>query len=143
MSNDSKAQQSASDSAQNQKPAPTLLSWTVRGISLAFIVSIIGYFIWSAAQPDVHPTFTFEVEQEKIEQRGTGWAMPVNITNTGLMSVHALEAVATLTGVGGKQEENVNIVLLGPNESVTATFWFDQNPRDKGVEFSVGSYLLP
>lgn len=136
-------QEGASSSATKQAPPPTWLSWSIRGASLVLIVGLLGYFSFMATQPDTRPTITFVVEKFDIEQRGTGWAVPVRVKNTGSMSVHALKVKGALTQVPGEPEETADIPLLGPREEVSVTLWFDEDPRRKRVEMSVGSYLLP
>jgi|GEM_PF-2197235 len=138
----------ASSDADEQSPAPTILSWAIRGFSLLIVVSFIGYFIWSAIRPDKQPNISFHVLEDKIELRDNGWAMPVEVTNESTLSVHALTTSATLTKSDGgtdeySEEKSVAIRLLGPNEMVTATFWFEQNPRNAQAEFAVKTYLLP
>lgn len=149
---DSNNKDDASSSAFDQRPAPTILSWSIRGISLLIVVSLIGYFLWSAARPVVEPKIVFEVLDDKIEQRGGSWAMPVEVTNKGTVSIHTLTIGAALTpsySSAGKEEaksreeESVEIPLLGPNEMVTATFWFDQDPRKQNPRFAVKTYVLP
>ena len=133
-------------SAQNtskQVPPPTILSWSIRGFSVLLIVALLGYFIYSWAKPTVMPQIEFTPLVEKIEQRGTGWAVPVKIVNKGTMSVHALSVRGTLTAVAEQPAETLDILLLGPNEQVQGTLWYDQDPRGKGLEMSVCSYLLP
>lgn len=143
MSDSKENKSGASDSAGKQKPPPTLFSWAIRGISLLIILGLVGYFVAAALQPQEPPVFKFTVKNEKIEQRGTGWAVPVDVVNNGTMSVHALKVKATLTDHPDQPEESADIVLMGPGETVTATFWFGEDPRGLGLELEVGAYLLP
>lgn len=130
-------------SDNSQQPPPTWLEWTVRGVSLLLVLFCLGYFFYSASLPETMPKFVFEVQQDKIEQRGGQWAVPVDVTNDSGASVHALTITATLTGLEDEPEETLTVTLLGPNEEITTTFWFDEDPRGKGLEMSTGAYLLP
>ena len=129
--------------SESQQPPPTILSWTIRGVSLLIVASLLGYFTYSWIRPTVKPAITFEVLTEEIEQRGTGWATPVKITNDGTMSVHELTVTGTLTSAAGQPSQDLTILLLGPNEQVQGTLWFSDDPRGKGLEMTVASYLLP
>ena len=132
-----------SEDPGRQSPAPTWLSWSVRGFSLAVILGLIAYFVWATVRPVVEPVINFTTQTDKIEQRGGGWALPVKVVNDGTLSVHALKVNAVLTEARGEPESSITIALLGPDEEVTTTFWFLEDPRDKGPRFTVESYLRP
>lgn len=134
---------SDSQSVLQQSPPPTWLSWGIRGLSLAIIVSLIAYLVYDTVRPVREPVITFTIIQSKIESRGGGWALPVSVTNAGTEAVHALKINAALTQVQGKPSSTLTVLILGPNEEVTATFWFSEDPRGKGPEFFVESYLNP
>jgi len=134
---------SAEDSGTQQQPAPTILSWSIRGLSLLLIIALLGYFVWAAFQPEVKPDITFEVQTEKIEQRGREWAVPVKITNSGGMSVHNLSVQAALPDDEKADARLAEIMMMGPGEEISTTFWFNEDPREKTIECTVNSYLLP
>ncbi|NJC26797.1 hypothetical protein [Neolewinella antarctica] len=143
--NDDNAQQDSEDDGSQQSPAPTWLSWSIRAASGLLVVALIGYFVYMAAQPVVEPTIEFTMQRDKVEQRGGSWAVPVEITNRGTISVHALAIRATRPRVGnnGDEEQTLVIPLIGPNEMVETTFWFSEDPRNRPPEFAVESYLAP
>ena len=111
---------------------------------MLLIVGIIVYFIVMAAQPESPPTIEFKLQEDKIEQRGGEWAVPVKVMNAGGMSVHSLvvKGVPTKSGQVQGEEEEAAISLLGPREEVSVTLWFGEDPRGQEIEFSVGSYLM-
>ncbi|SEQ24101.1 hypothetical protein [Neolewinella agarilytica] len=135
---------SAKDSSTEQQPPPTIIAWSVRGVSLLLILSLIGFFIWSALQPRIEPAFDLAILDDKIERRGEEWVLPVEVTNRGSISVHKLKVKASLSNKAKGAAEEAHIVpMLGPNEMVTLVFWFDQDPRQSQPQLSVGSYQLP
>jgi len=138
---DEQKKSTAKDSSSEQQPPPTLIAWSVRGTSLLFILGMIGFFVWSALQPRVEPIFDLEILTDKIEQRGEQWVLPVEVTNQGSMSVHTLSVEAKLNGA--EEEESHVVPLIGPSESLTLVFWFDEDPRGRQPQLSVGSYELP
>lgn len=141
--NNDSNKQNTGDSGSEQQPPPTIVSWIIRGISLLLVVGLLGYFTWSAFAERVKPEIEFTILDAQIEQRGGSWAVPVDVKNTGTMSVHNLTVRAEIPGGGEKESEMANILLMGPGEVVRTTFWFRDNPRLKGVECSAASYLLP
>lgn len=136
-------QSSANTSPNEQRPPPTWLAWTVRGVSLAMVLGLLGYFVYLAVVPEEQPTFEFTVQTADVERRGAGWAVPVKVVNAGTLSVHALRLEATLAGIDDSPVEEQIVPLLGPGEEITVEFWFDRDPRPTGVACSTGSYLLP
>lgn len=129
--------------AGHQSPPPTWLSWTIRGFSVLLIVGLLGYLVVATVRPTRQPTITFAVQQDKIQQRGGSWALPVDVTNEGTVSIHALTVNAVLTQLPDKPKSSLTILLLGPGQVVTTTFWFEQDPRGKGEAFRVEGYVLP
>jgi len=142
MKND-KEQSAASDSSTEQQPPPTLVAWAVRGISLLLILGLIGFFAWSALQPRVEPVFDLNILTDKIEQRGEQWVLPVEVTNQGSMSVHTLSVNANLDGPDGELVESHVVPLIGPAETLTLVFWFNEDPRNRQPRLSISSYQLP
>ncbi len=142
------AQPEAAAEADQQSPPPTILSWSVRGVSLLIVLSLIAYFSWAAIRPIQPPSITFEVKENKIERRGATWMMPVDITNEGTVSIRSLTVGVTFpdplaSGLPREQEKTVMIRLLGAKETVATTFAFTADPRTATPEFFVVSYVRP
>lgn len=133
----------SAESATQEDPPPSWIIWGVRGVSLLIVFFLLGYFTWAAFKPQHRPVFEFEIIEKNIAQRGTGWVLPVEVTNTGNMSVHNAKVKATLSAAEGQPEESITLILVGADEQVTAEFWFNEDPRGKNPVFEVGSYLLP
>ena len=137
----------AEKSAVLQDPAPTIIEWSVRLISLLLILGLLVFFIYNALQPQVKSTVVFQVQTEKISQMEDSFRLPVKITNEGTGSVQGLKVRAEMTymieGKEKKEAEDLTLLLMGPGESKGVVFVFDKDPRNYHVTFEVVSYLNP
>lgn len=132
--------------SQSAGPPPTLVEWSFRGFSLLLVLSLIGYFIHEALQPEIRPEFSIHVKEDKIRQVNNRWVVPVEVSNKGTLDVHHLKIQAKLIlSEDPRQEETENseIPLLGCDEQVSLEFWFTHSPKVYPFECQAGSYLLP
>lgn len=146
---ESKSQDAGSGDEQSsiaaQDPKPSLLEWTVRGISLLLIAALTGYVVWAALQPPQNPYFTFEVQTEQIEQRGDEWVVPIQLTNEGTISIEGVAVSGELLAADGTvvDEEAMQFELIGNRESKDFELWFDRDPARHELRFNVTGYTLP
>lgn len=127
-SNDKKSKQ--------QDPPATIVEWTVRGVSFLIVLSLLGYFGYTASQPNESPFFECNVIGEEIEQRGNGWVMPVEVQNKGDISVSNVNVI-----VEEPNRSSLVVKMLGSKEKVKIEFWFDERPSPQ-TNVLVGSYIL-
>ena len=136
----SNGKQDEVDKANEDKAPPTVLVWSVRGLSLLLILALLAYLVRNALQPNEAPSFTFEIMTDDCEQRLGRWVLPVSIMNEGDVSTHTLTYEVS---VGQSDTQEIDLLLLGPREQLTHEFWYDEDPRGKSIECRVISYLLP
>lgn len=128
-----------------QRPPPTLVEWSVRSVSLALLLALTGYLVWSGFQPAVDARFSFSVESEGIEAREHGWVVPVAVTHTGSEGLEDLGVRLQLVDAAGGvvEEETLAFPLVGSNETLHAEYWFDHDPEAHRLRFDVVGYTLP
>ncbi|OAV44246.1 hypothetical protein [Lewinella sp. 4G2] len=145
MANDNKEDNSdeQGQSPNEQTPPPTILSWTIRGVSLLVIFGLLIYFLVAAIQPTAPAGANVEYKVADIEQREGRWVVPFKVINTGGMGLHLIKVKGTLPAEPEDVEKTIIIPLLGSGERVTSEFRFEEDPRVAGFEFTVESYLVP
>ncbi len=146
MSNDKEKKSEKEDQqagAGEDKKAPTLLVWTVRGLSLLLIFSILGYLTWSAMRAREEPRFVYELHLDKCAERDGRWVLPVTVTNEGTVSAHDLTAAVSVNGPDGRSEQQITFPMIGAREELTLEFWYDEDPRGKKIRATTISYLVP
>lgn len=130
-----------------QDPAPTVVEWSVRGISLVLIIGLIVFFTVQAFSPVEQTKFNYEIIDKDIAQVGNSWHMPVKITNQGSKSIHelTLDAILEYSEKNKSVSEKVSfsIRLFGPGETRKAIFVFNKDPRQHEITFDVASYEMP
>lgn len=128
-----------------QEPPPTLLEWTVRGISAAVLLALFLYMVWAALQPAAEAEILVDINRGQIEPRGSSWVVPVDIVNQSGNAVSDVVFSVALVDDDGEvvEEESATIGLLGQRESAAAELWFDANPNDYTLRADVGSYKFP
>lgn len=120
---------------------PTILTWTVRGISLSLVLALLTYFTYGALKDKQQPTIDFQVNESKIELLDNGWAVPVTITNRGGRSLHNLVFKGISQNDGSSHTENITLAILGPNETASVLVYFEEDPRNLDLKFLINSYL--
>ena len=124
---------------------PTIIEWSVRGVSLLLLLALVGYVGWHALQPARPTRFTYEVDMGDLREVGEEWALPASIRNEGDTSVLDLKVVGELSDGGAEpvDEAEVTLPLLGARESADFTLWFSEDPREFELEWNVDGYHLP
>ncbi|NND61399.1 MAG: hypothetical protein HKN49_14165 [Gammaproteobacteria bacterium] len=131
------------DTSVDQHPAPSLLEWSVRAISIGAITALIIYLIIAATRPHVGPNFIMEVEATAMEERRNGWAVPVQITNKGTVAIAQLHyQIEQRAGSTTTVAKSGLIGVLGAGETVDTEVWFKQKPDPSTLHLVVDTYAL-
>ncbi len=139
------AVQEALEATDAEEPAepPTLLEWSVRGMSLLLVLLLLGYVVWVSVQPPTPIHFEYGVEWERLEERDGAWVLPVTLQLRG-EGVQDLTITAELAdGEEVIEEVPLEFPLMGQNETEQLELWFEEDPRDYTLRFNVGSYKVP
>lgn len=122
----------ANDKQSTTEPT-SILEWSVRGASLLLVTALLAYLAWDAIRPTQDPSFQVEIHREHLQQRESGWSLPIDITNRGTRAVSQLryEVVDSSTTRPGV------LPLLGGGETLTVEAWFAEEPRVEEVDVRI------
>lgn len=126
-------------------PPPTLVEWSGHLLSGLLLFGLMGYVLWTAAQPVAPVTFDHRVRMEELREQSGGWILPVELQNQGGMGVLNLTIVAELRDDAGEtvDEADIALPLLGAEEWATVELAFEEDPRLHTLYFNLASYSLP
>lgn len=131
-------------SPTQQNPAPTIIEWSMRGLSALILMLLFGFLVYGTMQPAVGPNFVMSVQHEKIEQRRNGWAVPITITNKGTVAIGDViyQVMGTASDGSPLNTKQGRIAILGSGESVDAEVWFARDPHGAELRLQVDTYTL-
>ena len=127
------------DKPEDVTPPPSWIVWTVRLLSLATLLAIIGYLIHLAARPEVPAQFDIGLQFADAERRDGQWVLPVEFTNTSTEAVNEV----VLEIAQGDVSRTTTVGLLGEGEMIAIEFRFPREPSQNNTEATVLSYQSP
>lgn len=119
-------------------PKKNPLEWAVFAISLALLLSILGYLIYDSLQDEGTPA-QISIELGQPESEGSLFRVPVTVTNNGDDSAADVEVGVT----DGSQELSLTIALLPSRSTASGYVYFQKQPEPGSIAGRVLSYLEP
>ncbi|MGB6229400.1 MAG: hypothetical protein WBF53_04655 [Litorimonas sp.] len=127
-----------------EDPPPTLLVWAARLLTLAAVLSIVGYLVWLIFTDTRPAQFIVDAQYDELEARNGSWVLPIRVVNDSTEAVTNVVLDAALTPPG---EEEVNLSttlpLMGEGESAMLEMVFETRPEPETLDLRVSSYQSP
>ncbi|MDQ3623420.1 MAG: hypothetical protein M3463_13170 [Verrucomicrobiota bacterium] len=121
-----------------------LAEWVSLGISAFIVLSLAGYLVYEAAQPN-DPRVPIEVHPllEEAREESGRHILPVRISNRGQRTVRDLK-IELVTRQGEEEPLTLDITIdyLGERSEHTVYFYLDAAPRSLELETRPASYAL-
>ena len=125
-------------------PRKNVLEWTVFAVSLALVLGVMGYLVFSSVQLGEGPP-DLEAEPGQIIHLETGkFLVPVTVRNHGDQT--AADVTVEVTLLRGEEEvetAQVTLPLVPYNSERQGVVSFSEDPREGQLEARVLGYLLP
>lgn len=127
----------AEDCPSPEDVPPSWITWSVKLVSLALVLGLLGFMTYKAVSDDRPPTFGFEVKTKDVRLVGDRFATPIKVTNQGTSGVSRLVFEAQQSG----EPMTLEMLVLGPGQTQLLTVWLPEDPRTKPPEFTVISFV--
>jgi uncharacterized protein (TIGR02588 family) len=118
------------------------LEWTVFGISLAMILSVVGLLVYQEVTGGDAPASLVAHAGEPRETAG-GYVVPVDVRNVGDTSAEEVQLQATLTWPGGSERGEAILPLVPYRSDRRAWIAFSHDPRGGEIRVRVLGYREP
>jgi|GEM_PF-6950653 len=127
------------DDEGESSPPPSAVTWTARVLSLGMVLSLIGYLAYLIVRPVVPAQFDVEPDFKAVEQRGSQWVLPVELTNTSTVAL----ANVVVDISQGNVTRSFTVVLMGEGEKAQAEVRLPERPTLSNITADVTSYQSP
>jgi uncharacterized protein (TIGR02588 family) len=124
--------------------ARALVEWTTFGISVGILLLLVSLLTYDYLTYQERPVeLEVSPELEDVTQRGTGFYLPVELTNRGHKAAEAILLTISLRVDGQIVEQStIQFGLLAGLGRRRGAAIFNHDPRLGELEFDVG-YLVP
>ena len=119
--------------------------WTTLSVSLAILLGIFGVISYLHFQGEEQPArIATESKLENVRYDGDVYYLPVEVTNTGDLTVEDVVVQAELdTGSGSPVSAEFTVTFLAGGERAKGTFIFKDDPRQGNLTIQAVSYKEP
>ncbi|MEM7728378.1 MAG: hypothetical protein AAF311_03800 [Pseudomonadota bacterium] len=128
----------------SEDPPPTILVWIARTLTLAALLSIIGYLFWLISTDSRPAQFVVDARWSELDPRGGEWVLPITVTNDSTEAVTNVVLDAAFQPPG-REEVNLSttLPLMGEGERALLEMVFEDEPTPDTLDLRVSSYQSP
>jgi len=130
---------SASTSADEQTPPPTIVAWLIRVICILALAGLLGFFLYHALDTDRPIQFENMVDNKQSKIVNNQLHVKVKTINNGSISAEQVVIKLEAPQTGFSQQQVIKI--LGPYEEIFSTFIIDPKVSLDSVQLTVTSYI--
>lgn len=143
-SNGGSSKSDSSDSAFQEDPAPTVLVWAARLVTLGALAIIIGYLVHLIFTDERPAQFVIDAQYDQLDQRNGNYVLPIRLTNDSTEAVTSVVLDAELD-LPGDETTNLSatLPLMGEGESAMLEMVFQTRPTPDTLDLRVSSYQSP
>ena len=143
MSDEQIIEKKTGPARSKEDPAPTALIWVARLLSLAALLSIVGYLLYMIATDNRPAQFEIEADFAGLREQGGRYVLPVSVINDSTEAVTAVVVDAVLETGDEPEEISLTLPLMGEGERARVEIVFDARPTAERLDIDVSSYQSP
>ncbi|MGB3456430.1 MAG: hypothetical protein WBG08_05575 [Litorimonas sp.] len=129
----------------SEDPAPTILVWIARALTLGALLWIVGYLVWLISTDNRPAQFIVDARWAELDPRNGEWVLPITVTNDSTEAVTSVVLDAAFQPPDGKEEVNLSatLPLMGEGERALLEMVFEDEPSPDTLDLRVSSYQSP